>query len=42
MSVYVQSHNGCTKMQSLAGANKGHYVIEEGREVVVVRSLVRR
>jgi hypothetical protein len=41
-SVYVQSHSGCTRTQSLAGANKRHQVIEEGREVVVVWSLVRR
>jgi hypothetical protein len=31
----VQSHSGCTWMQSLAGANNIHQVIEEGREVVV-------
>jgi hypothetical protein len=35
-SVYVQSHSGCTRMQSLAGANKRHQVIKEGREVVVI------
>jgi hypothetical protein len=31
----VQSHSGCTRTQSLAGANKGHQVVEEGRGVVV-------
>jgi hypothetical protein len=31
----MQSHSGCTRTQSLAGANKGHQVVEEGREVVV-------
>jgi hypothetical protein len=41
-SVYVQSHSGCTRTQSLAGANKRHQVVEEGCEVVVVWSLVRR
>jgi hypothetical protein len=34
MSVYVQSHSGCTRTHSLVGANKGHEVIEEGRGVV--------
>jgi hypothetical protein len=33
----VQSHSGCTRTQSLAGANKGHQVVEEGREIVVER-----
>jgi hypothetical protein len=31
----VQSHSGCTRTQSLAGANNIHQVVEEGREVVV-------
>jgi hypothetical protein len=31
----MQSHSGCTRTQSLEDANKGHQVIEEGREVVV-------
>jgi hypothetical protein len=31
----MQSHSGCTRTQSLAGANNIHQVIEEGREVVV-------
>jgi carbon monoxide dehydrogenase subunit G len=35
--VYVQSHSGCTRMQSLAGANNRHQIVEEGREVVVER-----
>jgi hypothetical protein len=29
-------------MQSLAGANKGHQVVEEGRGVIIVWILVRR
>jgi hypothetical protein len=33
----VQSHSGCTRTQSLAGANKRHQVVEEGRGVVVER-----
>jgi hypothetical protein len=33
----VQSHSGCTRTQSLEGANKGHQVVEEGREVIVER-----
>jgi hypothetical protein len=33
----VQSHSGCTTTQSLAGANKGHQVVEEGREIIVQR-----
>jgi hypothetical protein len=33
-SVYVQSHSGCTRTQSLACANR-HQVVEEGHEVVV-------
>jgi hypothetical protein len=37
----MQSHSGCTKMQSLAGAKEGYQVVEEGRGVVVVRGLVR-
>jgi hypothetical protein len=39
MFVYVQSHNGRTRTQNLAGANKRHQVIEEVREVVVERRL---
>jgi hypothetical protein len=31
----VQSHSGCTRTQSLAGAHKKHQVVEEGREVVI-------
>jgi hypothetical protein len=31
----VQSHSGCTRTQSLAGANSRHMVVEEGHEVVV-------
>jgi hypothetical protein len=31
----MQSHSGCTKTQSLAGANKGHQVVEDGRIFVV-------
>jgi hypothetical protein len=31
----VQSHSGFTRTQSLAGANKGHRVVEGGRKVVV-------
>jgi hypothetical protein len=30
----VQSHSGCTRTQSLAGASENHQVIEEGCEVV--------
>jgi hypothetical protein len=37
MSVYVQSHSGCTRTQSLADANNRHQVIEESREVVIER-----
>jgi hypothetical protein len=33
----VQSHSGCTRTQILAGANKDHQVVEEGREVIVER-----
>jgi hypothetical protein len=33
----MHSHSGCTRTQSLAGANKGHRVVEEGREIVVER-----
>jgi hypothetical protein len=36
-SVYVQSHSGCTRTQSLVSANKDHRVVEEGRELVVER-----
>jgi hypothetical protein len=39
VSVYIQSHSGCTRTQSLAGANKRHQVIEEGRGVVIERGL---
>jgi hypothetical protein len=39
MYVYVQSHSGCTRTQSLAGADNRHQVVEEGREVVVERGL---
>jgi hypothetical protein len=35
----MQSHSGCTRTQSLAGVNKNHQVIEEGREVVVKKGL---
>jgi hypothetical protein len=38
-SVYVQSHSGCIRMQSLAGADKRHQVVEEGHEVIVERGL---
>jgi hypothetical protein len=31
----VQSHSGCTKTQSLEGANKRHQVVEEGHGVVL-------
>jgi hypothetical protein len=31
----VQSHGGCTRTQSLAGASNRHQVVEEGREAVV-------
>jgi hypothetical protein len=31
----VQSHSGCTRTQSLAGANNIHQVVEEGRGVVI-------
>jgi hypothetical protein len=31
----MQSHCGCTRTQSLAGANNRHQVVEEGREVFV-------
>jgi hypothetical protein len=33
----VQSHSGCTRTQSLESADKGHQVVEEGREIVVER-----
>jgi hypothetical protein len=33
----MQSHSGCTRTQSLAGANESHQVVEEGREVVIER-----
>jgi hypothetical protein len=33
----VQSHSGCTRTQSLAGANKRHQVVEEGHKAVVKR-----
>jgi hypothetical protein len=29
----MQSHIGCTRTQSLAGANKGYQVVEGGRGV---------
>jgi hypothetical protein len=35
----VQSHSECTRTQSLAGANKGHQVVEEGREIIVERGI---
>jgi hypothetical protein len=35
MSVYIQSHSGCTRTQSLAGANNIHQVVQEGRGLVV-------
>jgi hypothetical protein len=31
----VQSHSGCTRTQSLAGANERHQVVEEGHGIVV-------
>jgi hypothetical protein len=31
----VQSHSGCTRTQSLAGANKRYQVVEGGRGVIV-------
>jgi hypothetical protein len=31
----VQSHSGCTRTQSLVGANNIHQFVEEGREVVI-------
>jgi hypothetical protein len=31
----MPSHSGCTRTQSLAGANKRHQVIEEGHKVVI-------
>jgi hypothetical protein len=31
----VQSHSGCTRTQSLAGANNRHQAVEESCEVVV-------
>jgi hypothetical protein len=42
MSVYMQNHSRCTRMQSLVGANKRHQVVEEGRRIVIVWGLVRR
>jgi hypothetical protein len=33
----MQSHSGCIRTQSLAGGNKRHHVIEEGRGVIVKR-----
>jgi hypothetical protein len=33
----VQSLSGCTRTQSLVGANKGHQVVEGGREVFIER-----
>jgi hypothetical protein len=39
MSIYVQSHSGCTRTESLEGADNRHQVVEEGREVVVERGL---
>jgi hypothetical protein len=35
----MQSHSGCIRTQSLAGADKRHQVVVEGREVVVERGL---
>jgi hypothetical protein len=35
----VQSHSGCTRTQSLAGANKGYQIVEGGCGVVVERGL---
>jgi hypothetical protein len=34
-SIYVQSHSGCTRTQSLEGVDNRYQVVEEGREVVV-------
>jgi hypothetical protein len=34
-SINVQSHSGCTRTQSLAGANKRHQVVVGGCEVIV-------
>jgi hypothetical protein len=31
----MKSHSGCTRTQSLAGANKGHQIVEEGRGVFI-------
>jgi hypothetical protein len=31
----MQCHSGCTRTQSLEGANNIHQVVEEGRGVVV-------
>jgi hypothetical protein len=31
----MQSHRRCIRTQNLAGANKGHQVVEEGREVII-------
>jgi hypothetical protein len=31
----MQSHSGCTRKQSLAGANKDHQVVEEGHGVII-------
>jgi hypothetical protein len=31
----MQSHSGCTRTQTLEGANKRHQVVEEGHKVVV-------
>jgi hypothetical protein len=33
----MQSHSGCTRTQSPAGANKKHQVVEEGRTVIIER-----
>jgi hypothetical protein len=34
----MQSHSGCTKTQSLAGANKGHKVVEGGCGVIIEKA----
>jgi hypothetical protein len=33
----MQSHSGCTRMQSLAGANEGDQIVEVGHEVIIDR-----
>jgi hypothetical protein len=33
----MQSHRGCIRTQSLAGANERHQVVEEGHGVIIKR-----